>query len=126
MDMNITLDKDFTTLSNEKMVLDEIARFCDRYTPQDVLDAFFKACPEYACYAEKVIACYGDAYCSDVGKDRKVKFDLYVIAEGPVHMIKARIACDQDLNVRATAGETADGESVRICWAEVYTWTKRV
>lgn len=126
--INIMIDKDFTTMSNLQMVETQIAEFVKRNTPQDIFDAFIEAFPseKFHFIFPEVIACNGDAYCSDCGEARKTHYAVTLVVKACENYFELNVRFDNDMKFMETFGADKDGDPIKAYDITVYRYGGRI
>lgn len=97
--MKITVNKDFTKISQAEQVKTDIKEFKGRYTDGDLKNAFCDATGIDCLYGAVVLSVTGEAFPGGTDYNDATHFSLEIVARKFNQFIVARFYCDMELQV---------------------------
>jgi len=118
--MKITIDRDYTTISQAEKVKEDIKEFKARYTDGDLKRAFCDALGIWPTNSFDILMVTGKAFPGGFYYNDETHFSIEIIAVNDISCIlgfcKMHFYCDMELNIDTR--ELGDGDAMYSC--EIY------
>lgn len=100
-EMNITINKEYTTLAEAESVKKQIKEFAKYNTPEMILAAFNEAFPRYYVCGNTVLVCNMEAF--QIGENKN-RYQVYMVVDSGYAFDRLNFYIDQNMQIDKRPG----------------------